>query len=171
MRFFVSGPYTDNQGALKQLHGRPAAPRAREPRLRRPQQPPALGQHRVRQGNDRQRATDFGLFGTLLRGAPAGTNYLARDTLGRADPPGRRLGLRGHGQRRRRRSSIHSSASTDSSIAGRYIGSLTATYFPADWVTFDGTFAYDKRSRYDNFDEAKGFRTITTSASARTSAT
>ncbi len=54
-------------------------------------------------------------------------------------------------------------------IAGRYIGSLTATYFPADWVTFDGTFAYDKRSRYNNFDEAKGFRTITTSARRTTS--
>ena len=25
---------------------------------------------------------------------------------------------------------------------------MTANYFPADWVTFDGTFAYDNRSAH-----------------------
>ena len=111
-----------------------------------------------------ERALDFGLFGSLLRGAPAGTNYLASDTLGRPILQGGGSGIRGTGNGAA--AFLYPfSASTDKLVAGRYIGSLTATYFPADWVTFDGTFAYDKRSRYNNFDEAKGFRTITTSAS------
>ena len=161
VRFFASGQYTNNGGALKQLQG-DIQSRARvnldydvrSNFLR-------LAQHRVRQGDDRRARAGLRLFGSLLRGAPAGTNYLANDTLGRPILQGGGANIRGTGNGAA--AFLYPfSASTDELIAGRYIGSLTATYFPADWVTFDGTFAYDKRSRYDNFDEAKGFRTITT---------
>ena len=97
-------------------------------------------------------------FGTLLRGAPAGTDYLARDTLGREIIQGGGTNIRGSGNGAGT-FLYASSASTDQLVAGRYIASATGTYFPADWVTFDGTFAYDKRSRYEESAAQKDFRT------------
>ncbi|HEV8448480.1 MAG TPA: SusC/RagA family TonB-linked outer membrane protein [Gemmatimonadaceae bacterium] len=164
VRFFASGQYTDNRGALKNLQG-DIQNRARVNLDYdiRSNLLVSLSTVYDKETID-QRATDFGLFGSLLRGAPAGTNYLAVDTLGRPILQGGGSGIRGTGNGAS--AFLYPfSASTDQLVAGRYIGSLTATFFPADWVTFDGTFAYDKRSRYNNFDEAKGFRTIGISSS------
>jgi hypothetical protein len=44
------------------------------------------------------------------------------------------------------------------------VGSITGSYFPADWITFEGNFAYDSRARFQNIAEVKGYRTITTSS-------
>lgn len=45
----------------------------------------------------------------------------------------------------------------------RYLANVTTNFFPTDWVTFEGAFAYDKRSRIDQNAAIKGYRTTTTS--------
>ncbi len=157
VRFFASGQYTNNPGALKDLNG-DIQSRARVNLDYDIRSNLLLSVSTVydKETTD-ERALDFGLFGSLLRGAPAGTNYLAVDTLGRPILQGGGQNIRGTGNGED--AFLYPfTASSDELIAGRYIGSVTATYFPADWVTFDGTFAYDKRSRYEAFDEAKDFR-------------
>ncbi len=163
VRFFASGQYTNNGGALKDLQGDiQSRARVNLDYDVRSNFLVSLSTVYDKETTD-ERALDFGLFGSLLRGAPAGTNYLANDTLGRPILQGGGTNIRGSGNGSA--AFLYPfSASSDELIAGRYIGSLTATYFPADWVTLDGTFAYDKRSRYDNFDEAKDFRTVTADA-------
>ena len=163
VRFFASGQYTNNGGALKDLQG-DIQSRARVNLDYDVRSNFLLSVSTVydKETTD-ERALDFGLFGSLLRGAPAGTNYLATDTLGRPILQGGGSNIRGTANGAN--AFLYPfSASSDELIAGRYIGSITGTYFPADWVTFDGTFAYDKRSRYDAFDEAKDFRTISADA-------
>jgi hypothetical protein len=54
--------------------------------------------------------------------------------------------------------------STDVSDASRYLASLTSTYTPAEWVTFDGLLSYDYRSRVQNSYQVKGYRTDGVSA-------
>ncbi len=103
-------------------------------------------------------------FGSVLRGAPAGTNYLARDTL-RSErfPDGRRIflgggsGLRGSGNGGFAPLYDTENFFADRSSA-RFLGSATARYFPADWVTFEGTVAYDQRNREDNAILPIGYR-------------
>src|SRR5207249_6426770 len=41
----------------------------------------------------------------------------------------------------------------------RYLASMTTSYFPAEWVTFDATIAYDNRHRLDKDAVVKGYRT------------
>ena len=38
--------------------------------------------------------------------------------------------------------------------SNRFLGSITGRYFPTDWVTFEGTFAYDNRARFDRNEDA-----------------
>jgi len=160
VRFFASGQYTDNHGALKQLTGDQQA-RARVNLDYDLRSNLLLSLSTV---YDKEILDNRNFdFGTLLRGAPAGTNYLAVDTLGREILQGGGANFRGT-DNSRAAFLYPFSASTDQLVAGRYIASMTGTYFPADWVTFDGTFAYDKRSRYENSDQAKGFRTVTFSS-------
>jgi hypothetical protein len=49
--------------------------------------------------------------------------------------------------------------------SSRYIGNVSSSYFPAEWVTLDAQFAYDNRSRIDEFYLKKGYRTTTASSS------
>jgi outer membrane receptor for ferrienterochelin and colicin len=51
--------------------------------------------------------------------------------------------------------------------SNRFLGSVTTKYFPADWVTFEGTFAYDYRGRVSNSISPKGSRS-TSALSATT---
>ncbi len=155
VRFFASGQYTDNHGALKQLTGDQQS-RARV-NLDYDLRSNLLLSLSTVYDKEVQDARGFD-FGTLLRGAPAGTDYLARDTLGREIIQGGGTNIRGSGNGAGT-FLYGSSASTDQLVAGRYIASATGTYFPADWVTFDGTFAYDKRSRYEESAAQKDFRT------------
>jgi len=43
-------------------------------------------------------------------------------------------------------------------IANRFLGNLTATYNPAEWVTLGGTFAYDNRTNTSQGYNFKGYR-------------
>ncbi|MEZ4457526.1 MAG: SusC/RagA family TonB-linked outer membrane protein [Gemmatimonadales bacterium] len=163
--FFVSGSYQDEAGAIRGIDG--------------------IQQRRFRVNLDYSPRSDLkvsistlyddltndlrsggssngSIFGQLLRGAPAGTNYLARDTLGRYLVRGGGAGLRGTGN-----GGGTFLYDTENLLSyrqsGRFLGSLTARYFPADWVTFEGTFAYDNRNRVDNTTVFKGYRTFTLS--------
>ena len=96
-------------------------------------------------------------FGAILRAQP-GTDYLATDSLGR---PILRL------------SPVHSPAgngdtspyydnsgvSVDYYKSSRWLGNVSGRYFPAEWVTFEGTFAYDNRQRNSTAYAVKGYRT------------
>ena len=106
------------------------------------------------------------IFGQLLRGASAGTDYLARDTLGR-------YLVRSGG------ASLHTPTGNgggtflydtenlfNQSDSYRFLGNLTARYFPKEWVTLEGTYAYDNRQRLQTAYAVKGYRTFTTSSSA-----
>jgi hypothetical protein len=103
-------------------------------------------------------------FGGLLRGAPPGTDYLARDTLGRALIRGGGTGFRptanGAGtflyDTENRRNDRYST---------RYLASISANYTPAEWASFDALYSYDYRARYDNAYSVKGYRTQSISAS------
>ena len=72
------------QQGRHQSHRWPAATaRSREPRLQPAPGRAGAGVELVRQGHDGSAHGCNGAFGQILRGAPAGTDYLARDTLGR----------------------------------------------------------------------------------------
>ena len=172
VRFFASGSVHRQRGRHQAASRVQQNARSREPRLRRPQQPPASRSARctTRTTID-QRATDFGLFGSLLRGAPAGTNYLARDTLGRPILQGGGSGIRGTG---------NGAGGVPVSLlenvdrhVGRRRGSSARSPRPTSRLTGSRSTARSPTTSgrvYNNFDEAKGFRTITTSRVARTSA-
>ena len=81
VRFFASGSYSNDQGAIRELTGQQQR-RARvnlDYDLR--SNCHRLDQHDVRSRHDGPRTARN--FGGLLRGATPGTDYLARDTLGR----------------------------------------------------------------------------------------
>ncbi|MEP6763539.1 MAG: SusC/RagA family TonB-linked outer membrane protein [Gemmatimonadaceae bacterium] len=97
-------------------------------------------------------------FGGLLRGAPAGTNYLAVDTLGRPIIRGGGTGFRptanGAG------TFVYSAQNaTNYTNSARYLASASVVYTPAEWASFDALYSYDYRQRYSNNYEVKGFRT------------
>jgi TonB-linked SusC/RagA family outer membrane protein len=167
VRFYVSGSYQSDEGSIRFLNGQ----QQRRGRVNL--------DYDVRsdmlvsvssmydQGNTDLRGAN-GFFGSLLRGAPPGTNYLARDTLGRGI-------LRGHGGAggSGHRPTTNGASgflyalenSTSDRQSERFLGNITASYFPADWVTVEGTFAYDNRQRRDVGITMKGFRTTSISSS------
>lgn len=112
-------------------------------------------------------SSNGGIWGQMSRGAIPATNYNAIDTLGRPIVRGGGAGLRGTGN----------GAGTflydvglngnknwfDERRSARFLGSVNARYFPADWITFEGTFAYDNRDRQDLTWARKGYRSITVS--------
>src|SRR4029079_559119 len=51
-------------------------------------------------------------------------------------------------------------------VSDRFLSSATANYFPADWVTFDGTLGYDNRTRNAKDFFPKGYRTTTVNTAA-----
>jgi len=165
--YYVSGSYTDEAGAIKGLNG--------------------TQQRRARVNLDYSARSDLkfsistvydnlsddlrnggssngGLFGQLMRGALPGFDYTARDTLGRYLVRSGGTGFRptgnGGGTLLYNGESLFNPRTSN-----RFLGSITGRYFPASWVTFEGTFAYDNRSRFDNQIFVKGYRTFTTTSS------
>jgi TonB-linked SusC/RagA family outer membrane protein len=165
VRFYVSGSYQSDEGAIKGLKGQQQ--RRGRVNLDYDVRNDLLfsvstlydnGTTDLRSGG----SSNGGIFGQLLRGAPAGTNYSARDTLGRYLVRGGGAGFRGTGNGGGTflydMENLYQSRDSE-----RFLGNITSSYFPADWVTLEGTFAYDNRYRIDNFYEVKGYRTFTVS--------
>jgi TonB-linked SusC/RagA family outer membrane protein len=160
VRFFASGAYTDNQGAIRGG--------------------PTQTNQRARVNLDYDMRSDLlisvstafnkniGLggntpdFGALFRGMPPGTDVLARDTLGRTFVV---VGGTGFRPTANNQTGLFNTQewSGGFGLANRFLGNLTGTYNPAEWVTIGGTFAYDNRSTTSQGYNFKGFRTRTTS--------
>ena len=156
VRFYVSGSYQNEEGAIRNLGG--------------------IQHRRARVNLDYEARSDLQIsvstmfdnstrdlrgsfFGQLLRGAPPGTDYLATDSLGRPIIRGGGSGLRGTGNGGGQ--FLYSSLNAhDDRNSNRFLGSISASYFPMDWVTFDANFAYDSRNRLDETWVVKGFRTF-----------
>jgi TonB-linked SusC/RagA family outer membrane protein len=142
VRFFASGQYTDNQGAIRGG--------------------PTQTNQRARVNLDYDARSDLlislstafnkniGLGGStpdffaIFRGLPPGTNVLARDTLDRTFVVAGGTGFRptangGTGLFNAQE------WSGNFSYVNRFLGNFSATYNPAEWVTLGGTFAYDNR--------------------------
>jgi TonB-linked SusC/RagA family outer membrane protein len=163
--FYVSGQYSDEGGAINGLDG--------------------IQQRRARVNLDYNARSDLkfsistmydnltndlrnggglgnGLFGGLLRGAPAGTDYAARDTLGRFIIRGGGANIRGSGNGGA--ALLYDTENLfDTRTSNRFLGSVTGTYYPASWASFEAVFGYDNRSRLDNFHRPIGYRTFTIS--------
>jgi len=159
VRFFVSGSYQDEQGAFRGLQGN----NQRRGRVNldydaRPDLTISVSSLYDNGYNDNHSPG----FGAILRAQP-GTDYLASDSLGR---PILRL------------SPIHSPAgngdtspyydnsgvSVDYTKSTRWLGNISGRYYPAEWVTLEGTFAYDNRQTAGTAYDVKGYRTRTTSS-------
>jgi TonB-linked SusC/RagA family outer membrane protein len=165
VRYFVSGSYTNDQGAIKNLKGQ------QQQRARvnldydaRRDMTVALSVLYDKGVTDRRSggSSNGGIFGQLLRGAPAGMDYTARDTLGRYLVRGGGSGIRGSGNGGGVFLYDTENLLQDRN-SDRFLGSLTSTYTPSDWATFEGTVAYDNRAQLDNFYEVKGYRTFSAS--------
>ena len=158
--FYVSGSYSNNEGAIKGLDGQQhLRGRVNLDYSFRPDLQVQVGTVYDRGYTDQRNGgsgNQGGIFGPLLRGAPAGTNYLARDTLGRpivrggyARPTGNGDGVFLYDMENL----------TDERTSQRFIGTATTNYFPAEWLTLEGTFSYDSRNREDRTQLVKGYRT------------
>ena len=157
VRYFVSGAYTADAGGLRGFNGQ----LQRRARVNldydiRPNWNVSLSSL-FNRGSIDQRGTG-NIFGQLLRGAPAGTDYLRRDTLGRYLVRGGGSGFRptanGGG------SLLYVTESTfDQDVSTRYQASLSSTYTPADWLSIEGLYSYDNRQRLNTFYQIKGSRT------------
>ena len=102
-------------------------------------------------------------FGGLLRGAPPGTNYHVRDTLGRGIIKGGGTGFRPTGNGAG--TFLYATEnSTGRSSGTRYLASMTTTYTPSDWASFEALYSYDFRSSLGDNYVTKGYRTDGVSA-------
>ncbi len=158
-RYFISGGFTNDAGAVKQLKGQQQM-RARvniDFEARRDLL------FSVSTMIDEARTDNHGInFGGLLRGAPAGVNYLVRDTLGRRLVRGGGPGIRGSGNGSG--SPLYDSEnSLEPGKAKRVVASASSTYFPADWITVEANVGYDSRDRSNETINFKGYRTQTAS--------
>lgn len=153
--YYVAGAYTSDQGAITGLEGQ----QQRRARVNLDYAVRPNLNISVSTMFDKSKTDQRGsFFGGLLRGAPPGTDYLARDTLGRALVRGGGTGFRptanGSGtflyDAENRRNDRYST---------RYLASISATYTPAEWASFDALYSYDYRARYDNAYRVKGYRT------------
>lgn len=163
VRYFVSGSYTDNQGAIKDLGGQQQL-RGRVNMDYNPRQDVQIQVSSLFDRATTDLRTNNGAFGSILRGAPAGTNYLARDTLGRYFVRGGGTGFRPTGNGGG--TFLYDAENRfNERNTGRYIGNISTSYFPMEWVTLDANFAYDNRSRLDEFYLKKGYRTASSSTS------
>ncbi|MDQ3673623.1 MAG: SusC/RagA family TonB-linked outer membrane protein [Gemmatimonadota bacterium] len=161
VRFYVSGSYQDEQGALKGLRG--IQQRRGRVNLDYEARQDLTFQISTLYDKGTRDINDGGLFGQVLRGMSIGTNYMARDSLGRAI-------LRSGGASLRSPTGNGGSTylyeienSARVSNTNRFLSSITSRYFPTDWVTFEGTFGYDNRQRFDDEYREKGYRTFSTS--------
>jgi TonB-linked SusC/RagA family outer membrane protein len=159
--FYVSGSYQDEAGAIQGLKG--VQQRRAKVNLdynARSDLKIAVSTIYDNLSNDLRSggSSNGGIFGQLLRGALAGFDFTARDTLGRYLVRSGGTGFRptGNGAGTFLYDTENIFADRTSN---RFLGSITGTYFPAGWVTFEGTFGYDNRSRIDNSITTKGYRT------------
>lgn len=167
VRYFVSGQFTGDQGAVRGLDG------VRDQRARvnldydvRPGLTISISTLFNKSTNDLRGggSSNGGIFGQLLRGAPPGTNYLAVDTLGRPLVRGGGAGFSptGNGGGTFLYDMIDDMA-TSVRNSNRYLASVGANWNPTDWASFEALFSYDNRSRYDASYTKKGYRTFTQS--------
>ncbi|MES2177934.1 MAG: SusC/RagA family TonB-linked outer membrane protein [Gemmatimonadota bacterium] len=165
VRFYVSGSATSDKGAIKGLEGQQQN-RARvnldyDVRSNLLISVSSL-YDRGTTDNRSGGSSNGGIFGQLLRGAPAGSDYAARDTLGRYLIKLGGAGFRGSGNAAG--TFLYDSENLfDTSYSTRYLGSISANYFPTDWATFDATFGYDNRTRFQDSHVFKGYRTFAVS--------
>ena len=162
IRYYVSGQVTNDPGGIKGLNGQ----QQRRGRVNLDYAPRSdmtmaisvlfdKGITDLRSGG----SSNGGIWGQIQRGAPSGTNYLARDTLGRLLVVGGGAPLKGSGNGAG--TLLYDTENYFSSrISNRLLGSLSTTYTPSDWATFEATFAYDNRSRTEDSRVFKGYRTI-----------
>ncbi len=160
-RFFVSGGYTDEGGAMRGLKGQ----QAMRGRVNLDYEARSDLLISVSTLIDKSTTDLHGAsFGTLLRGAPAGTNYLAVDTLGRPIIRGGGAGIRGTGNGGG--AFLYDAQNSISERQSqRVLASLSATYFPVTWLSFEGSAGYDSRIRMDQSSAVKGYRTQSASTS------
>ena len=159
VKYYVSGSYTDDAGAIKLLTGQQQV----RGRVNLDYEARNNLLFSVSTLYDQGKTDNHGAsFGTLLRGAPAGTDYLAVDTLGRRILRGGGANIRGTGNGGG--VFLYDAAnSLAARTANRFLANITSTYFPAEWITFEGSFAYDNRQRIDDGAAFKGYRTFTAS--------
>ena len=167
VRFYASGSYTSEAGAINGLTGN----QQRRGRINldydaRRDLTISLSTLYDNGTNDNRSggSASGSIFGQLLRGAAAGTDYLARDTLGRPLVRSGGGGLRAPTGNGGGTFLYDTENLVDTRSSNRFLGNVTARYFPKEWVSFDGTFAYDNRQRLDNNYLVKGYRTFATSS-------
>ncbi|MEO5816043.1 MAG: SusC/RagA family TonB-linked outer membrane protein [Gemmatimonadaceae bacterium] len=169
VRFYVSGSYQNEQGAIKGLNGnQQARGRVNLDYDARSDLTISVSSLYDNGTNDNRvgGSSNGSIFGQLLRGAAAGTNYLARDTLDRGLVRAGGASLRSPTGNGGGTFLYDTENAYDTRNSERFVGNLTARYFPKDWVTVDGTFAYDNRQRQNTQYVVKGYRTFTTSTAA-----
>ena len=162
VRFYVSGSYQNEAGAIRQLSGQEhTRGRVNLDYDIRSNLTVSVSSLYDKANTDLRTAS--GLFGQALRGAPPGTDYLARDTLGRPIIRGGGTPFRGTGNGGG--AFIYSlENSVNRREAVRFLSNMTVNWLPTDWATVEGTFGYDNRQRADEGWQVKGFRTNTRSA-------
>ncbi len=159
VRYFVSGAYTGDAGGLRGFDGQIQ----RRARVNldydiKPNWNVAVSSL-FNRGTIDQRGTG-GIFGALLRGAPAGTDYLVRDTLGRYLQRGGGSGFRPTGNGG---GSLLYATETNfnTDVSSRYQASINSTYTPAEWLSLEALYSYDNRQLLSTFYQRKGTRTTT----------
>jgi TonB-linked SusC/RagA family outer membrane protein len=155
VRYFVSGAYTSDQGAIYGLNGQ----QQRRARVNLDYDVRSNWTVSISTLFDKSLTDQRGsFFGGLLRGAPPGTDYLVRDTLGRGIIKGGGTGFRPTGN-----GAGTFLYATENQInnqnASRYLASISSTWTPAEWATFDALYSYDYRARVNTAYAKKGFRT------------
>jgi len=152
--FYVSAQYTDDPGAVKFFKG--------------------SNQRRGRVNLDYNARSDLrisvstmfdnfyrdnrtgSIFGPLLRGQLPGIDLLARDTLGRLMIARQNFRPTDNGNS----FPLYDGENRiEDQTSNRFLGSLSAKYFPASWVTFEGNFGYDNRASNSKLIRPKGYRT------------
>lgn len=155
--FYVSGSYQDDGGAMVGLDG------TQNRRGRVNLDYDARSDLKISVSTmydnltDDQRGVNIG---GILRGMLPGVDVTARDTLGRHFIRTGGAGFRPTGNGGG--SALYGNVDDEFRAwreSTRFLGSITARYFPAEWATFEGTFAYDRRARKDENYVIKGFRT------------
>lgn len=157
VRYFVSGAYTGDAGGLRNFTGQIQ----RRARVNldydiKPNWNVALSSL-FNRGSIDQRGTG-GIFGALLRGAPAGTDYLVRDTLGRFLQRGGGTGFRPTGNGGG--SLLYTTETNfDQDVSTRYQASINSTYTPVEWLSIEALYSYDNRQVLNTSFQRKGTRT------------
>src|SRR5687768_13596615 len=156
VRYYLSGQYTDEPDAIKGLSG--VQQRRGRVNLDYDARSDLLvSVSSMFSNGTRDNRTGNGLFGQLLRGSTAGTDYVRRDSLGRYlirsgggglhTPTGNGSGTYLYDLENR----------MDTRYSNRFVGNITTTYFPVEWFTLEGVFAYDNRHRRDEYWLKKGY--------------